>query len=97
PEQTGQVAHLLAGALVFRPMRLRTIAALRGLIEDMARNDTRARTSARALGAALRATLPPREHDPLEADFRVVAARKKDTDIRSLVDAVLDALKGRVS
>ncbi|WP_051771401.1 hypothetical protein [Saccharothrix sp. NRRL B-16314] len=97
PEHANVVIRLLASVLVFRPLRLRAINALRRLLEDMAHNDPDARRSARTLGAVLRAALPPGEHDALDTDFRVVAARKKDTDIKSLVDAVLDALKGRVS
>ncbi|MFD1149842.1 hypothetical protein [Saccharothrix hoggarensis] len=97
PEHADVVVRLLANVLVFRPARLRAINALRWLLQDMAHNDPHARTSAKALGVTLRATLPPGEHDVLATDFRVVAARRKDTDIKSLVDAVLDALKGRVS
>jgi hypothetical protein len=97
PQHTALVARLLSGALIHRPVRLRAIKALRALLEDLAKHDENASEHARALGEALRAKLPPEEHDPLEEDFRVVAARKKDTDIRSLVDAVLNALKGRVA
>jgi hypothetical protein len=97
PEHTALVARLLSGALIHRPVRLRAIKALRALLEDLAKHDENASEHARALGEALRAKLPPAEHDPLEEDFRIVAARKKDTDIRSLVDAVLNALKGRVA
>ncbi len=97
PDRVGLVARLLASVLVHRPIRLRAIGALRGLLEDLAKNDKRARERAEALGEALRAELPPDEHGSLDEDFRIVAARKKDTDIRSLVDAILDALKGRVA
>ncbi|MFD0203707.1 MULTISPECIES: hypothetical protein [Saccharothrix] len=97
PEHRDVVARLLAGVLVFRPLRLRAIKALRALLEDMAENDPRARTSARDLGVSLHSALPAGEHAALDADFRVVAARRPDTDIKSLVDAILDALKGRVS
>ncbi|KOX32545.1 hypothetical protein ADK67_07720 [Saccharothrix sp. NRRL B-16348] len=97
PEGGDVVVRLLASVLVFRPLRLRAIKALHALLEDMAENDPRARANAHRLGVLLHSTLPVWEHEALDADFRVVAARRQDTDIRSLVDAVLDALKGRVS
>ncbi|MEV0677178.1 hypothetical protein AB0I60_11720 [Actinosynnema sp. NPDC050436] len=95
PQHARQVGHLLSSVLVYRPMRLRAIGVLRWLLEDMARNDSSARRSARLLGTALRTRLHPDEQDPLEQDFRIVVERRKDTDIKSLVDAVLDAIKGR--
>jgi hypothetical protein len=97
PEQTGLVAQLLSAALIHQPHRLRAIKALRALLEELARNSEHAGEWARALGEALRAKLPADQYGPLEKDFRLVTERQKDTDIRSLVDAVLDALKGRVA
>lgn len=95
PDQTDAVALMLASVLRHRPTRDRALRALHMLLEDMARDEKNAGRRAHELGEALRAHLPPDEHEPLEEHFRLVAARKKKgTDIRVLINAILDALRG---
>jgi hypothetical protein len=96
PEHTDAVAQMLAGVLRHRPTRERALRALHMLLEDLARDAQNAGKRADALGEALRAHLPVSELDPLEKHFRIVAGRKKKgADIRSLVNAILNALQGR--
>lgn len=97
PGDTVEVGRLLAGVLMVRPVRRRALKALHGLLEDLARDEKSASTRAKTLGEALRAHLPPDEHGPLEDHFRIVAEQQKGTDIKALINAVLDALQARVA
>ncbi|PPK70408.1 hypothetical protein V5P93_000711 [Actinokineospora auranticolor] len=96
PEHTDLIAELLAGVLMHRPTREQALRALHMVLEDLARDAETAGTRAHALGEALRAHLPRDEHGALEEDLRTVAARRtKGIDIKSLINAILDALQGR--
>ncbi|MFI9452594.1 hypothetical protein [Amycolatopsis sp. NPDC052450] len=97
PGDTAEVGRLLAGVLMVRPVRRRALKALHGLLEDLARDEKTASTRAKTLGEVLRAHLPPDEHGPLEDHFRIVAEQQKGTDIKALINAVLDALQARVA
>jgi hypothetical protein len=93
-EHTEQVARLLSGVLTHRPTRTRGVRAVRGLLEDLSKSGDQAGERASALGEALRRALPEAEHESLESDFRTIAMRHKDAEIRPLVEAILNALKG---
>lgn len=96
PEHTDAVAQMLARVLLHRPTRERALRALHMLLEDLARDEKNAGERAHALGEALRGHLPVAEHDLLEEHFRIVAGRrKKGADIRPLINAILNALRGR--